>query len=286
VSPLTLVAAVSMAATSVCSGAEAEVPVRFVGWSADDAAWLEAELARWVTERDRTLCSARTSDEALALEGTGLEARIEFTFKGMRRERSVPKSSDAGLFRYQVAAAAEELARSTWEAPPPPRFGVLARGELDALVAGQWLAGGGVGVTLFLWPSFSVQLFATFSGLQGAPLATGGTVGGFRVGGGLSLSWLPVRPGVFRAGPRASLQVAALSVTVREPDSVGGTGVTPWVQAGGGVTLGVELRHVTLLAFSELGFVIAGAAVELEGARLQRVRGTAGTFGLQAGWLW
>ena len=75
-------------------------------------------------------------------------------------------------------------------------------------------------------------------------------------------------------------------VTVREPDSVGGTGVTPWVQAGGGVTLGVELRHVTLLAFSELGFVIAGAAVELEGARLQRVRGTAGTFGLQAGWLW
>lgn len=275
-----------MAATSVCTGGEAEVPVRFNGWSTDDATWLEGELARWVTERDRTLCSARATDEALALESTQLEAVIHFTFKGVRRERSVPRSSDAGLFRYQVAAAAEELARSTWEAPPPPRFGLLARGEFDALLAGQWLAGGGLGATLFLLPSLSLEVFAAFSGLQGAALATGGTVGGFRLGGVLSLSWLPLRLGAFRAGPRASARVAALSVVVREPDAPDARGVAAWVQVGGGVTLGLEWRHFTLLAFSELGFVIAGAAVELEGARIQRIRGTAGTFGLQVGWLW
>lgn len=275
-----------MAATSVCSGDEAEVPVRLVGWSADDAAWLEAELARWVTERDRSLCAARASDQALSLQATELEALIQFTFKGVRRERSVPKTSDSGLFRYQVAAAAEELARSTWEAPPPPRFGVLARGEFDALFTGPWLSGGGLGVTAFVLPELSVELFATFCGLQGAPLATGGTVGGFRVGGVVTLSWLPLRVGVFRAGSRASLQVAALSVVVRDPEAPEARGVTPWVQAGGGVTVGLELRHFTLLAFSEVGLVFAGAAVELEGARVQQIRGAAGTFGLQAGWLW
>ena len=46
-SPLTLVVSLS-AAAAVCTGGEAEVPSRFLGWEADDSAWLEKEFGGWV----------------------------------------------------------------------------------------------------------------------------------------------------------------------------------------------------------------------------------------------
>jgi len=288
-----LAAAMVMGATGTCSrqasgaGADEEVPVRLTGWSADDAAWLEGELAAWVGSRERTLCRpAGGGDAGLTIERGELEAVITFVFGAERRTRSVSASSDASLFRYQVAAAAEELVRSTWEALPSGRFALLLRGDASVFLGGQWLAGGGAGAGYFLVPSLLVDLTADVAALRGLPLSTGGDVGGLQLGGTLGVSWLPIQASAFRAGPRASFSLGALSVRVQQSGVADTTGLSWWVVARGGAALGFQTRRVLVLALAEAGWAFAGAAVEVEGVRAQSIRGFDAQFGVQAGWLW
>ncbi|MDP2275085.1 MAG: hypothetical protein Q8K32_30355 [Archangium sp.] len=282
-----LVASLSMTAAT-CSGAEGEVPARFVAFNADDAAWLEKEVSEWVSERGRSLCAARSEDEALTLDGSAqLEAVIEFDFNGAHRTRTVLRGTEsAELFRYQVAATAEELVRSTWEAPPPPRFSVLVRGEFTPFGTGTLGAGGSLGVGLFVLPTWCLELMLGGGALLAQTLPTGGTVSGALARGTLSASWLPVQLGIFRAGPRASVQAGVLSTRVNEEALPATTGLTPWLGAGGGLTLGIATRHVMVQLFGEVGALLLGTTVLSEGLPVHQVRGVFGTAGLQAGWLW
>lgn len=282
-----LVASLSMTAAT-CSGAEGEVPARFVAFNQDDTAWLEKEVSQWVSERGRTLCGARAQDDALTLDGSAqLEAVIEFDFQGAHRTRTVLRGTEsAELFRYQVAATAEELVRSTWEAPPPPRFGVLVRGEFNAFGTGTLGVGGSLGVGLFLVPTLCLELLLGGGALMAQTLPTGGTVSGVLARGTLSASWLPVQLGIFRAGPRVSIQAGVLSSSVNEEALPATTGVTPWLGAGGGLTLGIATRHVMVQLFGEVGALLLGTTVLSEGLPVHQVRGLFGTAGLQAGWLW
>ncbi len=282
-----LVASLSMTAAT-CSGAEGEVPARFVAFNQDDAAWLEKEVSEWVRERGRSLCAARSQDEALTLDGTAqLEAVIEFDFNGAHRTRTVLRGTEsAELFRYQVAATAEELVRSTWEAPPPPRFSVLVRGEFTPFGTGTLGSGGSLGVGLFVLPVLCLELMLGGGALLAQTLPTGGTVSGALARGTLSASWLPVQLGIFRAGPRASVQAGVLSTRVNEEALPATTGLTPWLGAGGGLTLGIATRHVMVQVFGEVGAVLLGTTVLSEGLPVHQVRGVFGTAGLQAGWLW
>lgn len=287
--------AMMLGASATCSssatgaGADEEVPVRLVRWSDEDATALEQELSAWISEHDRKLCrpaSRSSGDVGLTIERNELEAVILFVFENQRRTRTVPRASEAGLFRYQVAAAAEELVRSTWEAPPPARFGVLARGGVSFLGSGQLLGGGSLGAGLFVLPTLCVELTADVAGLRGVPLSTGGNVSGGLFGGTVSASWLPIRLAAFRAGPRASVSLGALSVLVHEEGSTDATGVAPWVVARGGASVGLETRHLMVLAVGEAGWAFSGAAVEVEGVRVQSIRGFVAQVGLQVGWLW
>ncbi len=282
-----LVASLSMTAAT-CSGAEGEVPARFVAFNQDDAAWLEKEVTAWVSERGRTLCAARETDDALTLDGSAqLEAVIEFDFKGAHRTRTVLRGTgSAELFRYQVAATAEELVRSTWEAPPPPRFSVLLRGELNPFSSGTLGAGGSLGVGLFVLPTLCLELMLGGGALTPQTIPTGGTVAGALARGTLSASWLPVQLGLFRAGPRASVQAGVLSTSVNADAVPARTGLTPWLGAGGGLTLGIATRHVMVQLFGEVGALLLGTTVLSEGVPVHQVRGLFGTAGLQAGWLW
>jgi hypothetical protein len=285
---MTLGASATCSSSASGAGADEEVPVRLLSWNDEDAAALEQELSGWISEHDRKLCrpGARASDVGLTIERGELEAVITFVYETQRRTRTVPRVSEASLFRYQVAAAAEELVRSTWEAPPPARFGLLARGHFDFLGGGQWLGGGSLGAGLFVIPTLCVELTADVSGLTALPLPPGGSVSGAHFGGTVSASWLPVRLSLFRAGPRASVSAGALSVRVHEDGSTDATGVTPWLVARGGASLGVETRHVMVLALAEAGWAFTGAAVEVEGVRVQSIRGFVAQVGLQVGWLW
>lgn len=272
-SPLTLVVSLS-AAAALCTGSEAEVPARFVGWEVADAAWLEQELSGWVAARERALCAG---PKGLTLEANELEVVVRFEFKGQVRARTVSRASESSeLFRYQVAATAEELVRSTWEAPPPPRFGVLARGAWGPAGGGSFF-GGGVGLAVFLVPSLGVEVL-----ISGSAMGANGVISSASLfTGTLSVSWLPVRLGVFRAGPRASVQAGVMNVTV---DAT--RGVTPWVMVGGGATVGLEFRHLVVQLLGEVGAALVGPTVLEEGVPVQRVRGLSGTVGAQVGWSW
>lgn len=282
-----LMASLSMSAAS-CSGAEGEVPARFLAFSELDGAWLEQEVTGWVAERGRKLCAARAQDEALTIDGSApAEVAIQFDFKGAHRTRTVLRGPEsAELFRYEVAATAEELVRSTWEAPPPPRVGLLVRGELDPLGSGAFGAGGSIGVGLFVLPSVCLELLGGGGVLTSQTLATGGSVSGTVVRGTFSVSWLPVQLGVFRAGPRASVQAGLLTTRVKEDDLPETSGGTPWLAAGGGLTIGLATRHLMLQLFGELGAILLGTTVLSEGVPVHQVRGLLGVVGLQAGWLW
>lgn len=291
-----LVAAMTLAASAVCSsassgaGSDEEVSVRLVRWSEDDSAWLEQELARWISEQDRKLCTPRTSsseDMGLTIESNELEAVITFVFQNQRRTRSVPRASESSLYRYQVAVAAEELVRSTWEAPPPPRFAILGRGDFSFLGGGgQFLGGGSLGAGLFLLPSVCVELMASLAGLGAPTLTSGGTVSGLELSGSLAATWLPIAISVFRAGPRGSFTLGALSVRVREAGSTDANGLAPWLVARGGLAVGIETRKLLALAVLEAGYALSGAAVDVEGVRTQTTRGFVAHAGLQVGWLW
>ncbi len=282
-----LVASLSMTAAT-CSGAEGEVPARFVAFNQDDTAWLEKEVTQWVSERGRTLCAAREKDEALTIDGSAqLEAVIEFDFKGTHRTRTVSRGTEsAELFRYQVAATAEELARSTWEAPPPARFSVMVRGEVNPLGSGPLGFGGSVGVGLFVLPTLCLELVLGGGALTAQAIPSGGTVSGWVARGTLSASWLPVQLGLFRAGPRVSVQAGALSSSVNQEPLPATTGLTPWLAAGGGLTLGIATRHVMVQLFGEVDALLLGTTVLSEGLPVHEVRGLFGTAGVQAGWLW
>lgn len=290
-----LVAVMTLAASAVCSsassgaGSDEEVPVRLVRWSEDDSAWLQQELARWISEQDRKLCTPGTSgaDAGLTIESNELEAVITFVFQNQRRTRSVARASESSLFRYQVAVAAEELVRSTWEAPPPPRFAILGRGDFSYLGGGgQFLGGGSLGAGLFLLPSLCVELMASLAGLGAPALTTGGTITGLEISGSLAATWLPIAISIFRAGPRASFTLGALSARVSEAGSSDASGVAPWMVARGGLAAGIETRKLLLLAVVEAGYAFSGAAVDVEGVRTQTTRGFVVHAGIHVGWLW
>lgn len=283
-SPLTLVAAVAVMAVE-CSGGEGEVPLRLNGFSAEDASWLEGELGGWVKERDRSLCAARLSDEGLELTLTQLEATITFRLKGVIQARSLPRDSELVLFRYQLAAAAEELARTAWETPPPRRLTVFALGHAQLLTGGHVFIGGGVGASFAFIPSVAVELEALGASLLAPGLESGGGVTGSQFAGALALTWLPLRVGVLRAGPRISSRVGALTVSVAE-DGITTVATTPWADLTGGAFVGLELGRLSVRVVGEAGFAFAGAAVLSEGVAVQRLRGFTGVFGLQAGGAW
>jgi len=180
----------ALAATPPCAGGDADVPVRFVDVPADDVAWLEDELAAWVRQRDRRLCLAREGDAGLTVGRDDFGATtLDFTFQGQRSSRSVsPGAPSQELFRYQLAAAAEELVRSTWEGPPPPRFAVLARVGAQPLATGPLFLGGAVGAGLYLVPSLRVELLLGAS----AALPTAALDAATVIHASLSVSWLPV----------------------------------------------------------------------------------------------
>lgn len=271
-------------ASAKCSGAEGEVPAHFVGFSEADGAWLEQELTRWVSQRDRRLCEG---EPGLTIELGELEVAIRFDFKDVHQTRTAARSGLLDeLFRYQVAATAEELVRSTWEGRPSPRFAILARGEVMPLGAGSFFIGGRLGVGLFVVPSLCLELWGGGSALTEAPLPGGGASSGNVMGGAFSVSWLPLRLGMVRAGPRASVQAGALTVRVTQPDAPSVSGTTPWLALFGGATLGLELRHVALQLVGEVGSTLAGATVQAEGVPVQRVGGLLGTASVQVGLLW
>ncbi|MFZ5443558.1 MAG: hypothetical protein ACOZQL_26365 [Myxococcota bacterium] len=276
---LTLVSLMLLTAT--CSGDDAEVPVRVEGFSEDDARWLRAELAAWVEARERRVCDGAGG---LTLQLGELEAVISFEFKGQRRERSVSRTDGAELFRYQVAAAAEELVRSTWEAPPPPRFGLFARGGVAPLGVGPLLAGGGAGAEWFVHPALGLELSADGGALTRTTLPTGGEVSGSVVRGALAVSWVPVRVGVLRAGLRVGGQAGALTLAVKEETSVSAT--TPWLGVSGGACVGLEFKRLAVGVVGEVGAVLLGGAVLAEGVPVLRVRGLFGDVSLRVGVRW
>jgi hypothetical protein len=280
VSPLILVLSMSLTGAA-CSGNEAEVPVRIAGWDDSDRAWLEQELARWMSQRERTLCDG---SNGLVIELADLEARIRFDFKGAQRTRTLPRAGPVDeLFRYETAATAEELVRSTWEAPPPPRFTLLARAAVFPTGAGPVWGGGSIGAGVFVLPSLSIELHAGVAGLNSTSFAT---VTGALVSGTVSVSWQPLRASVFRAGPRASAQVGALSLDVTAPDSVSSSGVVPWVWLGGGLSAGLEFKRFSIHLIGEIGSAVAGASVLVEGVPALRLQGLSGMAAVQAGWSW
>lgn len=282
-SPLILALSMSLAATA-CVGGDDEVPTQLVGWSEADAAWLAQELSRWMGERERTRCDGAPG---LTLELAELEVRVRFEFKGTTRVRTLPRAGPVDeLLRYQSAATAEELVRSTWEAPPPPRFAVLARGAVFPTVVGPVMGGGSIGAAVCALPSLSFELHAGAAVLGATSFAETASVTGSLFSGTASVSWLPLRVGVFRAGPRASAQVGALSLEVRGAEGETASGVVPWVWLGGGVSAGVEFKHLSLLLIGEFGAAVAGGAVLLEGVPTLRLRGPSGMAALQAGWSW
>jgi hypothetical protein len=142
---------------------------------------------------------------------------------------------------------------------------------------GATLVGGGVGAALFLLPSLSLELVVGGASLLPSGVITSGAV----LDGTLSVSWLPVRLGVFRAGPRASVSGGALFLAV---DMVNST--LPWLSLGGGATVGLEFRHLAIQLFGEVGSVLVGAVVLAEGLPVQRVRGLEGSFGAQVSYQW
>ncbi len=273
-------------AAAVCSGTETEVPVRLDGWPAEDAAWLGEELGGWMSARDRQACTARDDEPGVTVELAPLEVIISFDFHGRRRTRSLSRESDSNeLFRYQVAAATEELVRSTWEAPPPPRFEVFARGEVSPLGTGPVFLGGAVGGALFVVPSLALELAFGGAGSVSVSVPTGGAVSSTLLHGTVSASWLPLRAGSFRFGPRASLDAGALLINVTESGTTT-SGTAPWLALGAGATVGLETRHFSVQLLGEVGFAVLGASVQAEGVPVLGMRGLRGTVGVQAGWLW
>lgn len=274
---LTLVLSLFVA-SATCTGDEAEVPTRVEGFAPADAEWLRAELGTWLAARGHSRCDGRGG---LTLTRGELEVLVTFELGGRRQERTLSRGDDTELFRYQVAAAAEELVRSTWEGPPPATFGLFARGEVAPLGAGPVLLGGALGGELFVLPSLAVELSAGAGALTATPLPSGASVSGSLVRGGVAVTWLPVKVGVLRAGVRAGADGGALSLQVA---SVSAT--TPWVAVRGGLTVGLEFRHFTVGVLGEVGTALVGGAVLAEGVAVLRVRGVFGAVGLQAGVRW
>lgn len=268
---------------AACAGADTEVPVRVAGFTDADAEWLRTELAGWVSSHDRRVCEG---DRGLTLTLTELEVLVTFDFKGRHHERALSRGAEsAELFRYQVAATAEELVRATWEAPPAARFGVFARGALTPLAVGPALISGGAGVEFFPLPSVGLELSGDGGALTKTTLPLGGEVSGSVVRGALSLSWLPLRPGVLRAGLRAGGEAGALSLTVSE-GATSTSGTAPWLAVRGGVTVGLEVKHFAVALHGEVGGALLGGAVLSEGVPVLRVRGLFGAVTLQAGVRW
>ncbi len=282
-SPLILALALSLADTA-CTGSHDEVPTALVGWADDDEAWLARELSGWVRERGHTRCDGAPG---LRLELGEHEVLVRFELDGAVRTRTLPRAGPVDeLLRYQTAATAEELVRSTWEAPAPPRFAVVARAAVFPTVAGPVLGGGAIGVAVFALPSLAFELHAGAAVLGATPLIDAADVRGALFSGTASLSWLPVRLGVFRAGPRASAQVGALSLEVRVADTATASGVVPWVWLGGGLSAGVEVKRFSVSVIGEFGAAVVGGAVLLEGAPTLRLPGASGMAAVQAGWSW
>lgn len=281
-SPLILVLSMSLTGAA-CTGNEAEVPTRIVGWDEADRSWLEQELTRWLAQRERVSCEG---DSGLTIQLGDLEVQVRYAFKGTVRTRSLPRAGPVTeLFRYESAATAEELVRSTWEAPPPPRFAILARAVVWPTSAGPVFGGASLGAALFVLPSVSVELHAGVAGLGSTSFSSTASVTGSVVSGTLSASWLPLRASVFRAGPRASAQLGALSLEVSAPES-SRSGVTPWVWLGGGLSAGLEFKRFSLLLIGEVGSAIVGGTVLVEGVPTLRLQGLSGQAALQAGWSW
>lgn len=259
---------------SACTGAPEEVPVSLSGWSEADAVWLREELTRWLSDRDRVLCDGPAG---LSLDAAPLEAVVHFG----ALERTLPRSgAPAELFRYQVAVAGEELARATWEMPPPPPWSLFARGEAS-WVSGFWSVGGGLGASRLLLPSFRVELAVTGSALSPHALDAATTVRGAWVAGSVTASWLPVALGVMRLGLRASVRGGATLLSVGEASST-----LPFFGLGGGLTAGVETRRLSVLLFGEAGDTVLAPLVQREGVTVFTLRGFTVVSGLQVGVRW
>lgn len=258
---------------SPCSGARDEVPSRVIGWSVEDASWLERELAEWMRARDRRWCEG---DGGLQVSASELEASVSYG----PNQRSLSRAGQpAELFRYQVAAATEELVRSTWEAPPPARGSLFVRGE-GALVVADLAGGGSIGGAFLPVPSLRLELSVGGSGLINRALDDQTTLSAQLIRGGFDVSWLPLQVGVFRAGPRGSVQGGAWLVQAGDA-----TATAPWLFLGGGLTAGVEMKHLDVLLFGEVGSSLLGARIEREGVPVATTRGLTVLFGLQLGWL-
>ena len=189
------------------------------------------------------------------------------------------------LFRYQVAAATEELLRSTWEQPPPPRFKLFALGIVRPLATGPLLVGGGAGLAFAPAPWLSLE--ASGGGAAVLPLAVeGATVRGNLVTATLSASWLPVRVGLLSAGPRLAARAGALGLEVLSADGSRVVATTPWLDLGGGVVVGLSGRRFSVDLVAEVNSALLGAAVLSEGVRVASLRGLMGSFSLEAGWRW
>ena len=260
--------------SSACTGAPDEVPVALVGWSDTDAAWLSDELTRWLGARERVRCDGAGG---LRLEQGALEATVHFA--ALTRTVSRSGAPDE-LFRYQVAVAAEELARATWETPPPPDWSLFARAE-GAWVADTWNATGGLGISRALAPSFRLELAVTAGALFPHAIDEGVAVRGVRVEGALTASWLPVHVDVFRLGLRGSVRGGVLLVSVDDARST-----QPMLSLGGGVTAGLETRRLSVLVYGEAGGGVVAPRVEREGSAVFTLRSFGVTAGLQAGVRW
>lgn len=274
-------------ATLPCDGSAEEVPVRIEGWSPEDAQWLEDELSRWFSLREHWLCTPREVEPTcITVAAAQSGAAVSAVIHGEARFRHVLDSSGSvELFRYQVAAAVEELARTSW-AVSHERFAVLAHAQFAWMRAGLMWGGGEVGIRFAIQRTMSVEVGLAGMVSPRVSMSTGATLDSALLAGVASWRWLPLRLGIVRAGPRLLVQAGALMLRVEEQGNFRVQGVTPWLSGAVGVCVDVDIHRVTLGVVADVGNAFVGAHIDADSASIQQVRGVYGAVAAHVGFRW
>lgn len=275
---------VLLAAPLLCTGSEHEVALEVAGFNDDDAQWLREELGAWLRHRDHLLCQG-AGGLTVAKGAEGISLRF-ISGLATRERLLLPVEGDAGLLRYQVAAASEELIRSTWEGPRPPRWQLHAAASSHHLSSGVHAVGGSVGGTLFVSEGLGVELVVGAASWLASPLPAGASLGGGALTVDLGLVWAPLRAGAFSAGVRGGVCGGVLFLTVPTSYPAAARGTAPWLAVSAGPLVAFSWRKFVVALVGELGYAFAGAVVQAEGANAREVQGLEGRLAVRVGIQW
>jgi hypothetical protein len=278
---LALTAHLFFATLPACAADARQVPLALQGFSADDERWLVGEFGRWFQTQERDGC---LGPGGLLLVQDGLGAWVRYVEQGEQFERRVDVDpSDTELFRYQVSAAGEELLRARWEAPPEPRWAMSAGAQVLALTSGPLYVGPTLHASLAVTPATRIEF-----GLRFAPLLSGGISGltSWLANLDVSAAWLPLRPGVFRAGLGAGAEVGLLSLRIEGGLPPLTQATPPWLATHAGLRTGIEWKRLVVSALGEVGFAFFGANALEEGQLVRRLAGLYVQVALRVGFRW